>query len=244
MANERRLATTLVELADTLVDDFDVVDLLQTLTERSVELLEVDEAGLMLADESGRLRVMASTSERGRLLELFELQEEEGPCLDCFRSGRASGGALEAHAARWPRLAPEAQAVGFRAIHALPMRLRNRVIGALNLFSSDSRALTTDDLAVGQALADVATIGILQHRTLREMQVVIEQLRHALNSRVTIEQAKGVVAERGQVDMPEAFALIRRYARQRRTLLHDTAAGVIAGAISLGDLRSSSPDGP
>ena len=197
MAREAMLARTLVELADTLVADFDVVELLTLLADRCVDVLDVGAAGLMLAAPDGDLRVMASSSETMRVLELFELQAEEGPCLDCYRTGQpVVNQDLAAVDGRWPRFAAEALAAGFHSVHALPMRLRGTVIGALNLFHIDPGEMRQADVDAAQALADVATIAILQHRATLEAQVLNEQLNQALNSRIVIEQAKGMVAER------------------------------------------------
>ena len=228
MPREQALARAFVEMADTLVADFDVVDFLHVLADRCVELLEVDAAGLMLADQRGQLWVMASSSERGRLLELFELETDEGPCLDCFRSGQPIADMRLDHGdPRWPRFGQQAQAAGFRSVHALPMRLRDDVIGVLNLFSSTPQPLGEDDVRVGQALADVATIGLLQQRAIQHRQVLAEQLQGALNSRVLIEQAKGVIAERLRIDVDDAFDALRTYARRINVRLTDLARRVI-----------------
>jgi GAF domain-containing protein len=221
-----------VELADTLVADFDVVELLTRLADRCVDVLGVSAAGLMLAGPDANLRVMASSSEAMRLLELFELQAEEGPCLDCYRAGQPVVNQDLAMAdSRWPRFAPEALAAGFRSVHALPMRLRGTVIGALNLFHLEPGEMQTADVEAAQALADVATIAILQHRATLEAQVVNQQLQHALNSRVVIEQAKGMVAERESLNMEEAFSALRTHARNHNLRLVDVAEAVIAGSL-------------
>ena len=240
MTRETLLARTLVELADTLVDDFDVVDLLTRLADSCVDVLDVGAAGLMLASPSGELRVMASSSEAMRMLELFEVQAQEGPCLDCYRGGQAVAEVdLTAATDRWPRFAPEAFAAGFRSVHALPMRLRGAVIGALNLFHVDEGRMRSADVEAAQALADVATIAILQHRAAMEAQLLTEQLNHALNSRIVIEQAKGMVAERRGLDMAEAFALLRKHARDQNLRLADVAARVIAGDLAAAALDSA-----
>jgi hypothetical protein len=240
MPREIRLAQTFVELADTLVADFDVVEFLHVLVGRSVELLDAAEAGLMLADERGGLRVMASSSERAHLLELFELQNDEGPCLDCYRSGRPLVNEwLDQDPGRWPRFSMEARAVGFRSAHALPMRWQNQVIGSLNLFRDDAGSLNDADVAVGQALADVASIGILQERSLREARVVSERMQAALNSRIVIEQAKGVVAARAAITVDEAFGLLRRHARNTNSRLQDVAEAAIDGGLAMRDLLTS-----
>ena len=233
MPRGTRFVTTLVELADTLVADFDVVELLSLLADRCVEVLDVGAAGLMLVAPDGDLRVMASSSEAMRVLELFELQAQEGPCLDCYRSGRpVVNQDLATVNGRWPRFAPEALAAGFRSVHALPMRLRGSVIGALNLFHAEAGEMTSADVDAAQALADVATIAILQHRATLQAQVINQQLQHALNSRVVLEQAKGMVAERAGLDMEQAFTALRTYARNHNLRLIDVAEAVIGGALA------------
>jgi transcriptional regulator with GAF, ATPase, and Fis domain len=231
---EFQLADAFVEMADTLVADFDVIDFLHTLTERCVQLLGVSAAGLLLTDQRGMLQVVAASSERTRLLELFQLQTDQGPCVACFRTGRPLSVAdLPASASRWPRFAAAAAEVGFAAVHALPMRLRDNVIGALNLFDVNPRALPEGQLHIGQALADVATIGLLQERAIRRGDSVTDQLRTALNSRILIEQAKGVLAERLQLDMDQAFRLLRDSARSNNRRLSDLALAIVDGSEQL-----------
>jgi len=232
MGREALLARTFVELADTLVDDFDVVELLTLLAHRCVDVFDVDAAGLMLAAPDGGLRVVASSSEAMRVVELFELQSQEGPCPDCYRTGESSiGEDLTADDGRWPRFAPVALEAGFRSVSALPMRLRGVTIGALNLFRSAAGALEEADVVAGQALADVATIAVLQHRAAVAAHVLVDQRSHALNSRITIEQAKGVVAERTGLDMEAAFSRLRAHARNHNVLLADVARSVIEGSL-------------
>lgn len=232
MAQQHGLAQTLVELADTLVADFDVVEFLHTLVVRCTDLFDATGAGLMLADQRGGLRVLASSSERARLVELFEVQNEQGPCLDCFRSGsRIVSGDLEAETSRWPLFVPEALNAGFRSVHALALRCQGEVIGALNIFRTALGVLEEADLVAAQAMAGVATIGILQQRALQEARILAEQLQSALNSRVVIEQAKGVLAERAQVNLDEAFGMLRGYARNHNSRLRDVAEGVIIGTV-------------
>jgi len=234
------LARTFVDLADTLVDDFDVVELLTLLVDRCVEILDVSAAGLMLVAPEGDLRVVASSSEAMRVVELFELQSQEGPCLDCYRRGQpVLNQDLGTIDGRWPNFTPVALEAGFRSVHALPMRLRGAVIGALNLFRSDEGPLDETDVLAAQALADVATIAILQHRAALEAQVVNEQLNHALNSRVLIEQAKGVLAERAKLSMDEAFGELRAYARNHNLRLADVAHDLTSGALAASALRPS-----
>jgi GAF domain-containing protein len=230
---EAILARTFVELADTLVASFDVVELLNLVVERCIDVLDVDEAGFMLVAPDGGLRVMASSSEAMRVLELFELQAQEGPCLDCFTTGRRVALAdLETVNDLWPRFAPVAVAGGFRSVCALPMRLRGTVIGALNLFNIKAGEMHQSNLNTAQALADVATIAILQHRATLDAQVLNEQLNHALNSRIVIEQAKGMVAQRDGLSTEQAFSLLRGHARNNNLRLADVARDIIDGTLT------------
>jgi GAF domain-containing protein len=234
MAREAVLARTLVELADTLVDEFDVVELLTLLTDRCVDVLDVAAAGLMLVSPSGELRVMASSSEAMRVLELFELQSQEGPCLDCYRTGQpVVNQDLASVNGRWPKFAAEALAAGFQSVHALPMRLRGSVIGALNMFHVDTGQMREADVLAAQAFADVATIAVLQHRAVLEAQVLNNQLNQALNSRILIEQAKGVLSERAGLNMERSFAVLRNYARNHNLRLADVAQDVINDNLSV-----------
>jgi GAF domain-containing protein len=233
MLRETLLARTLVELADTLVDDFDVVDLLTLLTERCVEALDVTTAGLMLASPEGDLRLVASSSHSMHILESFELQTEEGPCLDCYRTGKPIVNLNLAKATHpWTRFAPLALEAGFRSVHAFPMHLRDQSIGALNLFRTDEGQMDDADVLVAQAFADVATIAILQHRATVEAQVLNDQLQNALNSRITIEQAKGMLAQSLSLDMEHAFARLRRYARDHNRRLVDVAHDLVSGNLN------------
>lgn len=232
MEESERLAQVFVELSDTLIDNFDVVDFLQTLTDRCVELLGADAAGLMLTDQRGGLQLMAATLERARLLEVFELQIREGPCLECFTDGLPITNVELAEAnRRWPVFTPAAIEAGFGATHALPMRLRGRVIGALNLFTDRPVRLSDKDLGVGQAMADVATIGLLHQRNAHEQTILSEQLQTALHSRVLVEQAKGALAARADMSVADAFTKLRTYARSNQLTLTDVAAAVVAGEI-------------
>jgi GAF domain-containing protein len=218
------LSDTFVDLADTMVADFDVIDFLHMLTDRSVQLFAASAAGVVLADPRGELRVAAASSEKAGLLELFQLQNDQGPCLECFRTGRPVTAAdLADQAQRWPRFAHAALQAGFRTVEALPMRLRDQVIGALNLFRAEPGPFEAADLRIAQALADVATIGLLHERNVRRRETVAEQLQAALNSRVVIEQAKGKLAERRGIDMDRAFTMLREYARSTNQHLTDVA---------------------
>ncbi len=240
MPREALLTQTLVELADSLVEDFDVVDLLTLLADRCVGIVNVAAAGLMLASADGELRVLASSSEAMRVLELFEAQADEGPCIDAYRSGQpVVNVTIDEANSRWPRFAPKAADAGFQSIHALPMRLRGHSIGALNLFQSDEGRLDDADLAAAQALADVATITILAHRAALDAQVRNEQLTQALNTRIVIEQAKGVVAERAGVEMEEAFNRLRRHARRHNLRLTDVAHAVSTRALAVAALDTA-----
>jgi GAF domain-containing protein len=232
------LSETFVELTDTMVADFDIIDFLHVLTSRSVELLSVSAAGLLLADPRGELRVVAASSEAARLLELFQLQSDQGPCLDCFRSGRPVVVPNLSADQRWPRFAAAAGQAGFSAVQALPMRLRDQVIGALNLFRATPGAFDADSVQVGQALADVATIGLLHERSMRRSDILNEQLQTALNSRVIIEQAKGKLAERLGIDVTQAFSLLRDQARNRNQRLSDLARAFVDGTQTI-----TGPDG-
>jgi GAF domain-containing protein len=225
-----RLATTFVELADSLVDDYDVIDLLHRLTERCVELLRVDAAGIVLGDQRRRLHLAASSNEQVRLLELFELQTDEGPCLDCYLEGQPMrADRLSAGSDRWPHFAAAAGAAGYETVHALPLRWRDETIGALNLFWARPADVLDDDLRLAQALADVSTIAILQERVSSSRETLASQLQAALNSRVIIEQAKGILAERDGVDMGTAFERLRRAARSSNRRLADLARDVVEG---------------
>jgi len=243
-SREQLLAETFVVLADTLVDDYDVVELLDGLVTACVSLLGVTAAGLLLDDQKGHLTVVASSSEETRLLEIFQLQNNEGPCLDCVRSGAAVTCAdLLGERPRWPLFVPAATAAGFRSVAAVPLRLREHVIGGLNLFDSDIGPVSTDDRRLAQALADVATIGILQRRSAHRSTMVTEQLQHALNSRIVIEQAKGVLAERNGVSMEAAFAALRRYARNHNFKLTDVALNVVRGELDPATIAVDPPVG-
>jgi transcriptional regulator with GAF, ATPase, and Fis domain len=232
--SEQQLAAAFVELADTLVDDFDVVDFLHRVTVRCAEVLGVSAAGVLLTDQRGALRVVAASTEKTRLLELLQSQTDQGPCPECFHTGRPVAVAdLSAAACRWPRFVAEAGQSGFASVHALPMRLRSNVIGALNLFGARPGALAEDTLRLGQAMADVATIGLLQARAIHDRQIVAEQLQTALNSRILIEQAKGVIAERRRLDMDASFTLLRATARTNNRRLSELARAVVDGSETI-----------
>ena len=240
MTTEQRLSQVFVELADTLVDEFDALDFLSTLTERSVELLHADAAGVILNDLRGGLRVVASTTDEAEVLELFELQNDEGPCLDCFNSGRAVVNVgLPAARTRWPQFTAAAAGVGYQSAHAIPLRLRSAVIGAMNLFSVAVVELTDEDVALAQALADIATIGLLQERAVRQSGLIAEQLQTALNSRILIEQAKGVLLASAGIGVDRAFQLMRDYSRRHQEPVKTVARRLIDRELTADDLRRS-----
>jgi GAF domain-containing protein len=235
----QRLSEVFVELADTLVADFDVVDFMTVLSLRCVEVLGASEAGVLLADADARLRSVASSHESARLLDLFELQADEGPCVTCFRSGAAVvNHRLDDGEQRWPKFSGRARELGFDVVHALPMRLRGEVVGAVNVFTAGPQHLGPADVAVGQALADVATIGLLHQRTLREATRLSEQLQRALTSRVVLEQAKGMLAEQLGVDMDQAFAILRQHSQATNQKLVSVAEQLLARDLDAEELRS------
>jgi GAF domain-containing protein len=230
---EIAIVDAFVYLSDTLVADYDVIEFLHFLTERCVEFSAVDEAGVMLAAPSGLLQAVASSSERSRLLELFELQNRDGPCLDAYRSGTVvSSDDLALDSDRWPTFAPQALDVGFRAVHSVPLKLRDEVIGALNLLRVEPGGISERDAKVLRALSDIATVGILQER-LSQVPSRASGLQTALASRIFIEQAKGILAERNDLQIDEAFVRLRTYARHNGLRLTDVATGVINRTIDL-----------
>jgi transcriptional regulator with GAF, ATPase, and Fis domain len=226
--DEQLVAEAFVEMADTLVDDFDLMDFLHRVTVRCADVLGVSAAGLLLTDQRGALRVVAASTEQTRLLELLQIQTDEGPCPECFHTGRPVAVAnLSAAADRWPRFVAEARQIGFGSAHAMPMRLRSDIIGALNLFNTRPGTLPDRTLHLGQALADVATIALLQARAIGYRDTLAEQLQTALNSRIIIEQAKGVIAERRQLDVDSSFTLLRNAARSSNRRLSDLARAIV-----------------
>jgi transcriptional regulator with GAF, ATPase, and Fis domain len=222
--DQELLTDTFVDLADTMVADFDVIDFLHLLSDRAVQLLGASAAGVMLADPRGQLRLVAASSEAVRLLEIFQLEGEEGPCLETIRTGQpVTEPDLSRARQRWPRFTPAALQAGFTAVHAIPMRLREQILGGLNLFRDRPGAFDPADVRIGQALADTATIGLLHERNVRRAEVVGEQLQAALSSRIVIEQAKGKLAERLGLDMDTSFTTLRHYARDHNLRLSDLA---------------------
>ncbi|MEX0827026.1 MAG: GAF and ANTAR domain-containing protein [Acidimicrobiia bacterium] len=240
MKREQLVVDVFVQLADSLVDDFDIIDLLTVLSDGCVRLDPADAAGILLADEDSNLRVMAASSERARLLELFQLQNHEGPCLEAYSTGQpVTHTDLANSVDRWPHFGPEAVSAGFGSVHAIPLRLRTIVIGALNLFAAEARPLDEPNAHLARALADVASIAILQDQAAREAVLRAGQLQYALDSRVAIEQAKGMVAERTKTDMDEAFRILRKYARDSRRHLSAVATDIAAGTVPLDEVISA-----
>jgi transcriptional regulator with GAF, ATPase, and Fis domain len=243
VGQEQQLSEAFVALADSLVADYDVADLLHRLADHCVTLLDVAAAGLLLADQRGSLQVVAASSETTRVLELLQLQYDQGPCLDCYRTGTAvTVPDVDAAVNRWPIFAAETRAAGYRSVHALPMRLRDEMIGTLNLFCTRPGPLDEAGARIGQALADVATIAILQERAIRHQEMLAEQLQHALTSRIVIEQAKGVLAERGNLGMDQAFDRLRRYARNTNTRLTDVARSIVDGTLDSRTVLTPRPE--
>jgi len=231
---ESKLSAAFVRLADILVDDFDVVDLLHWLVAECTDILDTQAGGLLLVDATGTLQLVASTSEQAELVEVFQLAAGEGPCLECFRTGQSvTVGDIDTEGTRWPAFRVEALKRGYRSVHATPLRLRGQTIGTMNLFSHHEGALAPEDATVAQALADVATIGILQERSIRNAQLLAEQLQHALDSRIVIEQAKGVLATVLRTSMHEAFAIMRRYSRDRNIPLRQVAEDLVARRLTI-----------
>ncbi len=239
-SDQRALVETFVALADTLVDDFDAVEFLSLLTLRVVELSIADESGILLADETGDLQVMAASKERTRLLELFQTQNDEGPCRECFLTGEPLAVPdLELERDRWPRFAPRALEVGFRSVQAVPLRLRGEVLGAMNLFIAQPGGVDPADLPLVQAMADIATIGLLQRRTALNAQLHLGQIQHALQSRIIIEQAKGIIAQQADISVDEAFEVLRAHSRNNNRRVHDVAMAIIDGDVTATSLATS-----
>jgi GAF domain-containing protein len=230
MISATQLSELFVDVADTLVDDYDLLDFLHELAVKAATVSGAAAVGLVLTDHRDRVRFVASSNESARLLELFAIQTDEGPCLECVTSGLPVVNAdLSQAGGRWPRFAPRAIAAGFQSVHALPLRLRDQVIGALNLLGTERSEFELEEVRVVQALADVATIAILHERNLSQAEALTEQLQGALNSRVVIEQAKGALAQAERISTAVAFDRMRVRARETRTRLVDVAQDILAG---------------
>jgi GAF domain-containing protein len=233
-SREARVNAAFVSVADTLTTDFDVVDLLHTLVEQCTEILDTTAGGLMLTDGNGDLQLMTSTTEAADLVEVMQIAAAEGPCIDCFRTGTAVSVAnIQKTGGRWPAFEKAALQGGFHSVHATPLRLRGTVIGTMNLFGEKREALSNRDAALAQALADVATIGILQERLVREGNILSEQLHAALDSRIVIEQAKGMIAASQSIDMDTAFTVIRAHARSSNVTIRYVAEEISNRRLSV-----------
>lgn len=239
-SREEKLNLAFVRVADTLTADFDIIELLHTLLNECTVILDVQAGGIMLTDGSGDLQLMAATSERADFVEMMQLNAGAGPCLDCFAEGRTISVAdIDADGHEWPSFRTAALDRGFNSVHAVPMRLRGRILGTMNLFGTEIGLLTKRDAAVAQALADVASIGILQERSIRETAIIADQLQRALSSRILLEQAKGVLSATGSMDVETAFTTMREYARNNNLTLRAVAEGVTARTLDL--VPSSAP---
>ncbi|KQQ03662.1 MULTISPECIES: GAF and ANTAR domain-containing protein [unclassified Rathayibacter] len=231
---EQLLLETLTTVADTLVDDFDVVDFLHDLVDRCAMIFDAVDVGIVLADGHGQLVVMASTSERIRLIEVLQLSTGDGPCVESYEHGSVvTAGSLDEIVRRWPAFAHGVRDSGYQSVHAVPLRLRRETIGSLNFFLDTPGALAESDVRAAQTIADVATIGLVQERTVREASLARDQLQRALDARVLIEQAKGVISHSLNVDMEAAWVILRQRARSRQARVTDIAQGVIDGVIVL-----------
>ncbi|MFF3488706.1 ANTAR domain-containing protein [Streptomyces sp. NPDC002701] len=246
MPNQQRVLEILVEAVDTLTADFDLIDFLHRLSTRCTELLAVDAVGIMIVDQHGELQFIAASDEKTRFLELFALQHNQGPCVRCYRTGRAQLNINLTSSAATAGFAPFAacaRQAGFAVTHALPMKLREQTVGAVNLFDTRLRRLSDSDVQIGQAIADVATIAILQQRTIEQVHAEKAQLQRALSSRVVIEQAKGILAERHGLGLDDAFAAIRAYVRRRRLRLAEVCQQIVDDTFE-GEITARPTDGP
>jgi transcriptional regulator with GAF, ATPase, and Fis domain len=227
-SRQDRLNQAFIALSDTLIRDFDILDVFDLLVRTCVEVLEVDSAGILLSDTWGRLKVVASSSEAMEALELLALQSDEGPCVESYRVGEpVAVSQLDRSHHRWPTFTRAAIAAGYASVQALPLRLREQNIGALNLFHRRTEAMTDADVRVAQALADVATIAILKESADRSSWALIDQLQHALDGRIIIEQATGRLAERGNITQQEAAELLRAYSRSHQQKISGTARQIV-----------------
>jgi transcriptional regulator with GAF, ATPase, and Fis domain len=231
---ESHLLDTVAALADSLVADFDVVDLLQLLVDECTALFDAAAAGILLVSAAGDLEVIVSTSERGEFIGLMQLRAGEGPCVEAATSGRVvTVPDLDRVSDRWPAFAADARQSGFASLHAIPMRLRDSTIGSLNLFRDRVGELNEPDAIAARTLTDIATISLLQQRLVEESAIAQAQLQRALDSRVVIEQAKGFLAQRNGLDMDAAFRVLRAHARSTHARLADVAADVVGGRLTL-----------
>ncbi|WIB77971.1 GAF and ANTAR domain-containing protein [Curtobacterium sp. MCPF17_002] len=233
-SREQQLVETFVTLTDTLVTDYDVVDLLQSLVDNAADLFDASAAGIMLANQQQELEVIASTNERSNFIGLMQLEAGEGPCIEAFTTARAVSVETPAEMRRrWPRFAAASAELGYAAVHSVPLRLRETILGSMNLFRESTGALNAEDAIAARALTDVATISILQQRTTEHADLVRSQLQQALESRVVIEQAKGFLSHTHQVNLDTAFTLLRSHARSHQSRLADTARAVVDRMITI-----------
>ncbi|WP_144764953.1 GAF and ANTAR domain-containing protein [Curtobacterium sp. 9128] len=233
---EQQLVETFVTITDTLVSDYDLVDLLQSLVDNAAELFDAAAAGILLTNQRKELEVLASTSEGSSFMGLLQLETGEGPCVEAFATGQTvSVESPDQMQDRWPRFAAASAELGFASVHSVPLRLRDATIGSMNLFRLTTGALNDEDAIAVRALTDVATISILQHRTVEHADLVQTQLQHALSSRIAIEQAKGFLAHTHRVDLDTAFTLLRSYARAHQLRLADVARDVVNHVVTVPD---------
>lgn len=235
---QHRLVRAFVELADTLVDDFDVTDLLHTLVERLMQSFKIAAVGLLLTDEEGTLTAVTASGEEARIISLLQLQRKKGPSFEAFSTGRyVVSNDLAASRSRWPEVVDEALSYGYTAVHAVPMKVRDTVVGAINLFETAPHKLTPEDVPVIRGMAEIATIAILQARAMNEALETADQLRVALRTRVILEQAKGMISQSHGISMEKSFSLLRSYARERRLRLNEVANQIVDGRLHVSDIE-------
>lgn len=229
---EAEIATTLIRLADTIVDGFDRYELLHDLSVSCARLLDADAAGVSIAD-GRRLQFVVATSEDMATVERFQADHRQGPCFDAYLTGQhVSTPDLRATARRWPRWTRQALALGFAAADAFPLRLGEQTVGALDVYATQTRTLSPDDVALGAAFAHMAAIGLVHEQAIAEHRNVQAQLQHALDNRISIEQAKGIVAERLQIPVSQAFDLIRRFSRSHNVKVVKTSRQIVNGELT------------
>jgi GAF domain-containing protein len=216
-----------------LSDELDLIDVLDQLLMACLSILGVDAAAVLIDDQNGHLIPVASSSEEARLLELFQVHMNQGPCLDAIRGGTTVfSHDLQDERERWPAFCDAALEIGYHSVVAVPMRLNGTTIGGLNIFSNQAGQQSDERRRLGTALGHLAALAISHQQSARRSAALAEQLQHALSSRVVIEQAKGVLAERLDLTMEAAFDRIRRYARDHNQKLGEVCAGVISGEIT------------
>jgi anti-anti-sigma factor len=234
VARDTLVTTTFVEIVEALVHDFDIVDVLTTLTTRCVDLLDAAAAGILLADGTGRLRVIGASTDQVEALELFQIQNEEGPCLDCYTTGKVVAANDLVAASPWPSFATRCSSAGYASVYAVPLRFNSEILGCLNLFMTAVSGLSVAEVALAQALADVATLAIAQSESHREPGIAGDRLQRALDGRIAIEQAKGMIAEHAGIDLHDAFQVLRTFARDNHRALTEVADALVAAQIDIG----------